>query len=150
MDNERQARVPDAVIEFDRRLRLRGETCDFLVCPWMGSGRSGGNVFQLTRGVNLLLYVEASRAAQGEWSLAKHRLMDLRASGYPWALVLLQAAQTGYLLPSLEVCLRTESGDWALEEGGEHHVQEGSTLNPVYYFKSLDDMVQRILPHGLL
>jgi hypothetical protein len=131
--------------EFLKRLRSRAEIGDFEVRPWKDMTDRGLTVYELSGSLSLLLHVQAAVGTDPVWRLSHQLMCDLKASGQKWAMILLhRTTEKGYLVPSGEVYLRADSGQWSLHDG-TYELAPGVSLRAAHRFASSDELVFRLL-----
>jgi hypothetical protein len=130
--------------EFLRRLRSRAEIAAFEVKPWKEQADRGTLVYELSGSLNLLAHVQAAFGDEPLWRLSQQLLSDLKTSGQKWVMILLhRSTEKGYLVPSGEVCLRSDSGQWLLQDGA-YDLAPGVSLRAAHHFSSTDELVFRL------
>jgi hypothetical protein len=142
--------LSDVVLsDFQKRLRSRAEVADFEVRLWRDAADRAETVYELSGSLSMLLHVKASLGEQPLWRLPHQLLLDLKASGHKWAVVLLhRSTERGYLLPAAEVSRLTESGQWPTVDHA--HEVSASVARPAHLFTSSDELLFRLLTAGLI
>jgi hypothetical protein len=136
--------IDHILTEFLKRLRSRAEIGGFEVRPWNMADR-GLAVYELSGSLNMLLHVQAAIGNDPRWRLSHQLMCALKASGQKWAMVLLhRTTEKGYLVPSGEVYLRADSGQWPLQDGS-YELAPGVSLSAAHHFVSSDELVLRLL-----
>jgi hypothetical protein len=150
--------VAGTLADFVFKLRVKSETADFTFSPWSGvskEARDKRDILHVTGSMDLLLYVVAPGSdfgiAKGVWDLSRGRILTLRSALSRWWLVLvMQAADFGYLVPSQEVFRRIETNQWPRSPQDTYRVEEGLALPREYAYKSFDDLLLRLFHSGVL
>lgn len=131
--------------EFLKRLRSRAEIAAFEVRPWKDQVDRGTAVYELSGSLSMLLHVQAALGDDPLWRLSHQLMCDLKASGQKWVMILLhRTTEKGYLVPSGEVYLRADSGQWPLQDGS-YDLAPGVSLRAAHHFTSSDELVFRLL-----
>lgn len=132
---------------FREKLADRLEKKGLHVADWHGGTRVSGHLLEVsTEPKPTILYVKESNSSPGFWGLTKNQLDRLSDASVRWfAILLARSTEAGYLLSGGQVNLRIRDGTFELSADGDHKVNEGADLVDAQAFRTLDDLIARVL-----
>lgn len=135
------------VFAFREELAKRLEERDLRLSDWPLGTRASGHLLEIsTRPKPTILYVKESNTSPCFWGLTKNQLDRLNEASIRWLAVLLaRSSEAGYVLSGGQVNARIQEGTFELSFDGDHKVNEGSDLVEAQAFRSLDDLIARVL-----
>jgi len=135
--------------EFRKNLTEMAADRGLRVHPWASGGRRSQNLLEITTAPKTsVLYVKEFNVLNkpGFWGLTKNQIERLDTGAPRWfAVLLLRSDAAGYVLTSTQVAKRITDGSFELSRDGDFKVNEGLDLQPTEAFRSLEDLLGRIL-----
>jgi hypothetical protein len=135
--------------EFQNKLSETIADRGLRVHTWTSGGRRSPNLLEITTAPkSTVLYVKAFNVLNksGFWGLTKNQIERLGTTAPRWfAVLLLRSSVAGYVLTDAQVAKRIADGSFELSGDGDFKVNEGQDIQTADAFKSIEELLGRIL-----
>ncbi|MCJ7603599.1 MAG: hypothetical protein MUO63_19125 [Desulfobulbaceae bacterium] len=119
------------------------------VHTWASGGRRSPNLLEITTAPKTtVLYVKEFNVLNkpGFWGLTKNQIERLDTAAARWlAVLLLRSSVAGYVLTDSQVAKCIADGSFELSGDGDFKVNESQDLQTAEAFKSIEELLGRIL-----